>query len=259
MHDIFILDQQSADFVNGRTKRPPGTSFWILLLLLGIPAGLAIAATVSSLMAVRSWSNWIDLRSHGVTTQGTIVAAGIVRAQTTATEQQRYYEYEFTVDGTTYRGRHITKRGAILAIDDGYTKEGDFVDIVYLPDNPGHSKIAGTATWPAFTTSFAAVLLLVAALFAFALLKFSGGLSGLRAMLPRRAECIHGELVSITPAPDSGSSSAQTALVYGFTSPQSGERIEREQVTSFPLPEPLPEPGCTIAVAYIDDAQHWLL
>ena len=259
MEEIFIFDQRNASFAYGHTKRPPGTPLWILFLLLGIPFLLSTTTILAALMAAESWLQWYDLRTHGVTAPGTIVSAGIVHATTTTTEQQRYYEYKFTVDGKDYRGRHVTKRGAVLSVGDGYTDEGDAVDIVYLRSDPTKSKIAGTATWPALMTSFMFILFVVTAVFLFVLLKFLGGLSGIRKMLPRSAECLPGELVLIEPNSTDASSSVQTDVVYRFTSPQSGECIEREQTCFLAPPKPLPECGQSVAVAYIDDQQHWLL
>lgn len=261
MPDTFILESQNADFVHGRAKRPPGPPFWILLLLGGIPAVLAVGTLALSFIAALSWQDWHALRTRGATTQGTITEAGIVRAQSTATEQQRFYEYEFAADGTIYEGRYVTRRGAVLSFDGAQAGEGGQVDILYLPEDPALSQIAGTSTWPAFSTAAAGILLVGTLLFGFALFKFVGGLKGLGVMFFRRAECVRGELVSITPpaSGDPSSSPVPATIAYRFTSPKSGEVITREQKTYTSVPDPLPEPGCPVAVAYVEDNEHWLL
>jgi formylglycine-generating enzyme required for sulfatase activity len=118
----------NMDLLDDKPKRPGfGDIFSAFVIILSIAFGLKAYSEISE---------YADLRAHGMIVEGYWVSS-----YTNPGDAERYVIYYFVLDGKTYNTQQI--------LDDTvqYTKSGDPVSIVYLPDDPNRSRIAGTATY----------------------------------------------------------------------------------------------------------------
>lgn len=251
---MFILNQEHADFVNGKSDTLPGTPRWLLLIIWGLPCLLLLIALVFGSLAYSSWNRQNELSSSGKTTSGTFIDR--TRTKGSATEKHTTtWTYQFSVAGKTYKG--IYKTNGILALREGaqYTEVGDPVEITYLPANPEQSRIAVDHGWSLGSTVTSLLFLLFAGVFGGAAMKLTGGIGSARS----KPRLISAQLEEITPPLFNPKEDTKVVFAYSFRSPETGKRVENRYTKYPPIPEHLPEIGRSMAMAYVSDEDNWLL
>ena len=251
---MFILNQEHKDFVNGKSDTLPGTPRWLLLILWGLPSLLLLIGLFFGSLTYRSVSEQNALSSSGKTTSGTFTNKTRTKGSTTE-KRTTTWTYQFSVDGTTYEGIYKTNGMLALREDASYTEVGDTIDVTYLPDNPIQSRIVIDDGWPVGFTVTSLLFLLFAGVFGGAALKLTGGIGSAKS----KPRLISAQLDDITPRVYNKEEDTKVVFSYSFRSPQTGKIINNSYTQYPPIPDPLPEIGRSIAAAYINDEENWLL
>lgn len=106
-------------------RRPGyGDVFSVFILIMSIAIGLQAYSEID---------RYSTLRTHGVTVEG--YWAGRF---TNPADGEPYGIYYFTADGRSYNAQQMLDERI------SYTASGDPVPVIYLPDDPNQSRIAGT-------------------------------------------------------------------------------------------------------------------
>lgn len=251
---MFILNQEHKDFVNGKSDTLPGTPRWLLLILWGVPSLLLLIGLFFGSLVYKNWSKQNALSSSGQTTAG--IFTHKTRTKGSATEKRTTtWTYQFSVDGKTYEGTYKTNGILALRKDADHTEVGDGIDVTYLPDNPTQSRIVIDDGWPVGFTVTSLLFLLFAGVFGGAALKLSGGIGSMKS----KPRLISAQLDDISPRVFTPKEDKKLVFSYSFRSPQTGKRIETKYTHYPPFPDPLPEIGRSMAVAYVSDKENWLL
>ncbi len=257
MDTPYLIDSDNADYVNGKSNRPPGTPSWLTWLILGLPTVLCSIALLCGIVAYQHIHTWKQLDKHGVITDG--IYTDLPRSEFGATGRVGGAEYRYHVMDTLYTGKGSIANATLVS-----THEGDPVKIKYLPDDP---KVSYPAQEPLPKGAlFTALIFFVIGS------AFGYGAYMIRASTRRwrTAVLVMGQVAGVNTTEDQEKETAtspentlaknESILQYSFISPLSGQTIMAEKtIDKATADSPHPEKGRVVAIRFLDDNNYFLL
>ena len=241
-NDLFLLNPANAAYLSGKWQRPARTPAGCmpLLVLPFLALGLVL-----SVMLVRENTTQQAVRRDGLPTTGTYIDKDINRN----TEGDTYsLTYEYVVDGQTYRRTYSVGKRRY-----DRTEVGSTVEILYLPDDLGTSRLVfgnKPILWMAlFLTIWNAIVLFI--------LLWMGLRIWANIRLNRGGLITDGELQEIVGQTD-GEGNYTITVKFTFLEPDKGDRINDEtwQIRDDLKDQPLPPPGTRLAILYLSPQNY---
>ncbi|MCU0464746.1 MAG: hypothetical protein MUF38_09275 [Anaerolineae bacterium] len=244
MADTFLMFPKNERYLRGEMPNPQShtsqASYGCLMLFMVPFVGVGIFTIALTLMAFAE--NW-DLENNSQSTTAVVVG----RDEDYDEGSTRYYlYYDYTVNDTGYSDNQQVSEELY-----DRTERGQTLDIVYVTDTPGVSRIAGTddGGMRMFLVVFTLFWNLIVILFV-----ASTWWSWERqTRLRKEGKLVRGEIVYIESKTDSDGDYMIEAEVRFRTPTLQPVQGKRSYTSNFHKGQPLPRPGEQVSILYVDD------